>query len=117
MRKAVIAILAIGSLIVGASSAAAAPKTLVGTVGPGYTISFTLNGAKLKTIKAGTYNYVVTDKSTMHNFSIDGPGVEKDLTSVGFKGTKRGSFTLTKGTYTYECTPHQGSMRGTFTVS
>ncbi|MGI9116432.1 MAG: cupredoxin domain-containing protein [Gaiellales bacterium] len=117
MRKALLTLLAFGALAVAASPAAATTKTLVGTVGPGYTITFMLNGATLKTIKAGTYKWVVDDKSSMHNFSIDGPGVEQDLTSVGFVGRKSGTFKLTKGLYTYECTPHQAVMKGTFNVT
>ena len=79
---------------------------LNGTVGPGFTITLKKGTAKVKTLKAGKYTITVKDKSNIHNFRLKGPGVNKQITSVAFKGTKTVTVTLKKGTYTYQCDPH-----------
>jgi plastocyanin len=105
-----IAVLTVAAVAaVGAGSALAAP-VLKGTVGPGFTITFSA-----KTVKPGTYKIVVADKSSIHNFHLIGPGVNK-ATSVAGTGTATWTVTLKKGTYTYVCDPHATSMKGTFTV-
>ena len=43
----------------------------------------------MKTLKAGKYVFKITDKSSIHNFHLTGPGVNKK-TSVGRRGTRRG---------------------------
>ena len=104
------------AVLVAASAQAATPK-LVGTVGPGFTISLTKGGTKVKTLKKGKYTIVVRDKSTIHNFRLKGPGLNKQITSVSFQGTKTVTVTLKKGKYTYDCDPHFAAMHHTFTVS
>jgi plastocyanin len=108
-----------------ATLAVAAPTTagmsavkLNGTVGPGYTISLKKGTAKVRTLAPGSYTITVKDRSAMHNFRLKGPGVNKQITSVAFVGTKTVTVTLKKGKYTYVCDPHAAiaSMRGTFTV-
>jgi len=59
----------------------------------------------------------VTDKSPIHNFHLTGPGVNKEITSVSFQGTKTVTVTLKKGTYKYVCDPHASAMKGSFKVS
>ena len=86
-------------------------STLVGTDGPGFTITMSK-----KTVKAGTYTIVIHDKSNIHNFHLNGP-VSRVFTSVSFKGTKTVTLTLKPGKYTYVCDPHATSMRGSFRVS
>ena len=98
------------------SSSTAGVVTLNGTVGPGFTIKLTLAGKKVTTLKAGAYKIVVADKSSIHNFHLTGPGVNK-LTSVGAIGTKTWLVTLKKGTYKYVCDPHLSFMKGSFTVT
>jgi plastocyanin len=90
-------------------------KKLVGTVGPGYTISLkTSAGKKVKTVKAGTYKITVRDKSNIHNFDLTGAGVRK-ATGVPFKGTATWTVRLQKGkTYRYRCDPHAAQMKGSF---
>ena len=90
--------------------------TLTGTVGPGFTITLKKGTAKVTTLKAGTYNVVINDKSDFHNFHLTGPGVNVK-TSVGFQGTKTFTVTLKKGTYRFVCDPHATSMKGSFKVS
>ena len=45
-----------------AGTASAAPRTVVGTVGPGFTISLKLDGKKVTKLKAGVaYRFVIKD--------------------------------------------------------
>jgi plastocyanin len=97
---------------------ASASGTLEGEVGPGFTIEVTQNDEDAESVKAGTYTLKVEDKSEMHNFHLIGPGVDKSVTEVSFKGENTVSVTLQKGTYTYQCDPHASSgMKGTFEVT
>ena len=99
------------------ASQAATPK-VNGTVGPGFTISLTKGGKKATTLTAGKVTFVINDKSTFHNYELDGPkGFEKKLTDVSFKGTKTVTLTLKRGTYKFYCKPHESSMFGNFKVS
>ena len=75
-------------LLVIASAAFAATPRLSGSVGPGYTISLKKGGKSVKSLKKGTYSITVVDKASIHNFVLEGPGVERQITSVPFKGTK-----------------------------
>lgn len=113
-----IGLLTAGLLALAAGPASAA-TTLNGTVGPGYTISITKAGKKVTSLPAGTYNLVVKDKSNVHDFVLEGPGIDGDnsVTSVPFVGTKSVKVVLKKGTYTFYCEPHLTSMKGTFKVS
>ena len=107
----------VAALVVPSAIAAPSATTLVGTVGPGFTITLAKGGAKVKTLKPGSYTITVKDKSASHNFHIFGPGVAKVVTTVPFVGTKKVTVTLKKGTYTYVCDPHATIMKGTFKVS
>lgn len=99
--------------LTGGASAMALPK-VYGTVGPGFTISLK-QGVKrtpVRTLKAGTYTFVIADKSPIHNFVVEGPGVERDITTVSFVGTKTVTLKLRKGKYKFYCRPHESSMFG-----
>jgi plastocyanin len=75
-----------------------------------------MGGKDVKTLKAGTYTMVVRDKSSIHNFHLVGPGVNKS-TTVPFTGTTTWTVKLKKGKYTYQCDIHASvGMKGTFTV-
>ena len=104
-----------GALALSAPSQAALPK-LTGTVGPGFTITMTRLGKKVASVKAGTYSITVSDKSNIHNYRLIGPGVNKEITSIGFVGTKTVILKLKKGTYRYICDPHAQIMKGSFKV-
>jgi plastocyanin len=93
----------------------AATPTLTGTVGPGFTITLKKAGVKVTTLKHGTYKFVISDKSSIHNFHLSGPGVNVK-TSVSATGTKTFTVTLKKGTYKFMCDPHASVMKGSFTV-
>ena len=95
----------------------AAPAKVVGTVGPGHTITLKLGGKRVTKLKAGTYRFVVSDRSDEHDFRVVGPGVSRVLTSEEFIGTKSVVLTLKKGSYRYFCAPHADMMRGAFKVA
>jgi plastocyanin len=121
MLRIVLALAAVAAaaLALAASGLARGHKapTLVGTVGPGFTITLEQNGKTVKTLKAGTYRFVIHDKATIHAFSLDGPkGLAKDLTTVPFTGTKTVTLKLAPGAYKYYCPPHEPTMFGRFTV-
>jgi plastocyanin len=99
-----------------AAPTALASTTLNGTVGPGFNISLTQGGKKVTKLKAGTYTIVVSDKASIHNFHLSGPGVNKS-TSVGGSGKSTWKVTLKKGKYHFQCDPHASFMNGSFTVT
>jgi plastocyanin len=101
-----------------AAASPAAPPTLVGTVGPGFTITLMQSGKKVSKLKAGTYTLTIRDAAAIHAWSLDGPnGYAKDFTTVPFTGTKTFTVTLVKGAYKFYCPPHESGMFGRFTVS
>jgi plastocyanin len=113
---ALLSLVAAVALVLSAP-AGAAPKVVNGTVGPGFTISLTSGGKNLASLKAGSYRFNVTDKSTIHDFHLTGPGVNKVITSVSFQGRKSVTVKLKRGTYRYVCDPHASFMKGSFRVS
>jgi plastocyanin len=109
---------AVAALAVPATGGAAAPTTINGTVGPGFTIGLTKQGKKVTTLGAGTaYRFVIADRSGIHDFHLIGPGLDRVLTGVAYTGTKSVVLSLRKGTYHFQCDPHAGFMHGRFTVS
>ena len=95
---------------VAAIPALAATPKFTGSVGPGFTISM----AK-KPTKAGKITLVVSDKSSIHNFHLQGPGVNV-RTAVATTGTRTFTVALKRGKYTFLCDPHPTSMKGSFTI-
>ena len=89
--------------------------TLVGTVGPGFTITLTQDGQPVTELAAGTYTIEVDDQSGSHDFHLSGPGVD-ETTDVAGTGKTTWEVTLEAGDYTFVCDPHAGSMNGSFTV-
>ena len=112
--KLVALIATIGLLAVPAALAST-PK-VVGTDGPGFTITLTKSGKKVTKLKAGTYLFVISDKSNIHNFHLTGPGVNKK-TSVGAVTNVTWTLKLKPGTYKFVCDPHASFMKGSFKVS
>jgi plastocyanin len=104
---ATVAIFAVAAPTFAASRA----NTLTGTDGPGYTI--TMNK---RTVKAGTYVITIHDRSSIHDFHLTGPGVNK-ATSVAAVGTKKWTVKLKKGTYHFVCDPHKAIMHGILKVT
>ena len=64
------------------ASAAAPPppppvRKLIGSVGPGATISLRFNGRKVTTLKAGLVSITIADRSAKDNFRLKGLGVNR----------------------------------------
>jgi plastocyanin len=97
-------------------AAFAATPTLTGVDGPGFTITLKQGSKAVKTLKAGKYVIKISDKSSIHNFHLTGPGVNKK-TSVPATGSTTWTVTLKKGTYKFVCDPHKTIMKGSFTVT
>ena len=110
INLALITIVAILSLAVP-TYAATNTSTLIGTDGPGFTITMSKT-----TVKAGAYTIIIHDKSNIHNFHLTGPGVNK-LTSTPWVGTKTWTVKLTKGAYRFVCDPHAAIMKGVLRVT
>jgi hypothetical protein len=112
----VLSSVAAAGVALGQSSAT---PSLKGTVGPGFTISLSKGGKKVKTLKAGRYQFAISDKSSIHDFTLEretGGKFEKMLTSTGFTGTKKVTVALKKGKWKYYCSVHEPSMFGFFKV-
>ena len=123
MRKPLLlAVAGIATTLVVAAAAfgqSRAALKLVGTVGPGYTIKLTKNGAKVRSLKAGKYTFAITDKASLHDFTLEqekGGKFEKHLTGVTFKGKRTVTLTLKRGKWKYYCSVHEPQMFGFFTV-
>jgi plastocyanin len=104
---AAVAILALAAPTFAATNA----NTLTGTVGPGFTISMSKTS-----VKAGTYVITIHDRSSIHDFHLTGPGVNK-VTSVPAIGTTKWNVKLKKGTYKFVCDPHRAIMHGVLKVT
>lgn len=108
---------AAAALVAAAPATPMAHPRLSGTVGPGFTITLKRGTAPVRTLKAGLYTFVVSDKASIHDFVLEGPGVEREITAVGFKGTKTVTIRLRRGRYQFYCRPHESIMHGSFRVT
>jgi plastocyanin len=108
------------SLVLAAALAApavAAARPFYGTVGPGTTITLKrASGTNVKQASPGLRKFVISDRSSFHNFHLLGPGVSKK-TGIDFTGSRTWKVTLQVGTYKYRCDAHPTTMRGSFNVS
>lgn len=112
-----VSVLVATAALLFAVMAEGAPTRLVGTVGPGSTISLkTATGKRVSMLPRGSYRIVIKDRSDEHNFAMRGPGVSRTLTGVDFVGTKTVTVKLGAGRYTFVCVPHSDDMRGAFGV-
>jgi hypothetical protein len=114
----VTAAIAVALSIAGAAlSRGSSAPVLNGTVGPGYTITLKKSGKLVKTLKTGSYTFVINDKSNIHAYSLDGPhGFAKDFTKIPFVGKKTVVVKLKAGKYKYYCPNHESMMFAHFTV-
>lgn len=116
-------VLAAALVLAGAAfSRSSATKTLKGVVGPGYTISLKMGGKKVKTLKAGKYKIVISDKSNFHNFTLErekpsSPHMEKHITATAFTGSKTITWTLKPGNWRAYCSIHEAQMHQDFKVT
>jgi len=117
MFKALFAAAIAAALVALPAYGSSSAVKLSGETGPGFHIEVEKGGKDLKTIKAGTYKIKVEDKSSIHNFHLMGPGLNKK-TSVSFVGDKTWTIKLKPGKYTYQCDPHASAgMKDTFKVT
>jgi plastocyanin len=70
----------------------------------------------VKHASPGVRKFVISDKSSGHNFHLFGPGVGKK-TGIDFVGSRTWEVTLSVGTYKFRCDAHPTTMRGSFDVS
>ena len=118
MQSLLLGVVAAAALIATGNALAASPKTVTGTVGPGFTIGLAMHGKKVAKLRAGTtYRFIMRDRSSIHDFHLSGPGLNRVLTIVPFTGTKSFVLRLRKGRYRFVCDPHAGIMHGRFLVS
>ena len=118
----VLIVLAVATLVLAgaALSRSGTTPTIKGVVGPGYTIKLTKNGAKLTSLKTGFYHFVITDKSSFHNYTIEREKpvkIEKHLSGTAFTGTKAVVVNLKPGTWKFYCSVHESQMHGFFKVT
>ena len=115
--SAVLAALA-AVVLVGAVNGSAAPAqapTLIGTVGPEFTITLAdAQGNRVTRLDPGTYTIEVEDLSDFHTYHLEGPGVD-ERTEVAFTGKVTWTVTFRDGVYVYHCDPHP-DLRGQFVV-
>jgi len=91
------------------------PVKLLGTVGPGASISLKKSsGGSAKALKAGKYSVSVRDLSKAQNFHLIGPGVNK---STGVRFTGRTTWSVRKGTYRFQSDPSKARVHGSVRVS
>ena len=111
------ALAGLATLALTSSAGAGAPSRLVGCVGPGFTFTLKKAARPVRLLTPGRYSITVADKSNIHNFHLKGPGLNKEITTIGFVGTKTVIVALKRGTYTFVCDPHFTSMKGSFKVA
>src|SRR3954463_15049698 len=99
-----IALLGVVALYAG-TAGAKSRGGVTGQVGPGFEIKMRLDGKPFKSLKSGTYRIKIEDKSSIHNFHLTGPGVNKS-TSVGSTSETAWVVRLKNGTYRFVCDPH-----------
>jgi plastocyanin len=118
MTRLTLALAAASALALPAAVPAAPEATpLKGTVGPGFTITLkTAAGRNVTTLAPGSYRIRVADRSDIHDFHLRGPGMNRIITGVAFRGTKTVTVRLRPGRYTYVCDPHPTSMKRSFRV-
>ena len=98
------------------SSSPPAAATLSASVGPGFSISLTQNGLAVTQLPPGDYAIDVSDTATVHNFHLNGPGVDQ-ATSVPGTGSATWDVTLTTGSYHFQCDAHPTILHGDFSVT
>jgi len=116
LRPLLVTALAVVAISVPGAATGEPAVTLVGVVGPGFTITLkNPDGTAVRHLDPGMYDVSVDDKAIEHNFHLLGPGVEQQTVIENIE-TASWSVQFADGTYTFRCDPHASQMRGTFTV-
>jgi plastocyanin len=103
-----------GALVLGVA-ALGANESLTATVGPNLLTLTSPSGQPATSVAPGTYVITVADQSQIHNFHLEGPGVEL-TTSLEFTGTTSWTVNLRDGVYTYSSDPQAGDLVGRLIV-
>jgi hypothetical protein len=116
-RLLLIGVLAvIATSLPGGATGSSSATTLVGVVGPGFTITLkNPDGSNVTHLDPGMYTVTADDRSVLHNFHLFGPGVEQQTVVENIE-TATWNVQFVDGTYTFRCDPHASQMKGTFTV-
>jgi hypothetical protein len=118
MGAAVVTLAAPGGTALGFDQSTA-PR-LIGTVGAGRIISLVDSRARrVRTLRHGTYRFVIRDRSAHDNFHLFGPGISGLIgaTGISYRGMTLWKLRLVSGTYRFRSDAHPKSMRGTFRVT
>src|SRR4051812_21791880 len=100
------------------SSSHAANTQLCATVSSDFTITLkdaSCGGPNVAQLDPGTYDIVVHDNSTIHNFHLSGPGGVDMATTIPETTAQGGvtwTLTLVGGSYKFQCDAHPLSMKG-----
>jgi hypothetical protein len=114
-RLVLLAVVALAAAIPASVIASGKAETLLGSVGPGFTIAVTkADGTTVSSLDPGSYTLTVNDQSEGHNFHLNGPGVDV-ATGVEEIGQRTFDLAFTDGIYRFVCDVHPG-MNGSFTV-
>ena len=113
-------VVAAAALTVVATAGAMSHPKLLGVVGKNDAFKITLkdsHGKLVKTLKHGTYTFAISDDSSIHSFSLDGPhGKSWTFTTIPFVGKKTKTLNLVPGKYKAYCENHESQMFQHFTV-
>jgi hypothetical protein len=97
------------------SSGLADNPTLVGTVGPSFSISLVDASAQpVKNVDPGDYTIQVHDQAIVHSFHLVGTGVDQ-ATEIETISDPVWNVTLAAGTYRFYCDAHP-TLKGSFVV-
>ena len=103
--------------LVDALAAVEGTADLIGTVGPGFTIDLKYpNGDDVTTLPEGQYSILIHDLGTIHNYHLQGSGVN-EMTDIAGTGDVTWNVTFVPGTYNYVCDAHTAQMNGSFLVT
>src|SRR6266542_6922531 len=108
----------IAALFLPSALARADNARLVAVVGTNDAFTISLRDASgnvVSHLDPGTYDIAVSDLSELHNFHLNGPGVNM-ATAVQAKQDVNWTVTFVEGVYTYVCDEHATVMHGRFTV-
>jgi hypothetical protein len=121
LAAALVALLVFAATAFSSGTSRTSIPTLKGVVGPSFTITLKKGRKMVKKLKAGKYRFVVSDKSTFHNFTVErehpsSPKIEKHVTSTPFTGKKTIVIRLKPGSWRYYCSIHEDQMHHDFKV-
>jgi plastocyanin len=103
-------------LTVGTPPPAGEPRSLTALTGPDFAIALLGPDREPVTrLDPGLYRIGVEDFSSLHNFHLLGPRVNRS-TTLAFTGSETWEVELRAGAYSFICDPHTQTMTGSFRV-